>query len=279
MSDFPVQTLVLADWERGLSLKNDQIITSRIYTMATRNFPAFLDAHGVELVTVCSMRPKPALLAKKTWHAVRRLLTPYINTPSTCPNAFKPLSQVLVDWDAQYTIAATREVDPIDELPVMMTRVKRAPKRSFADVDSGSEVSPRKIARPTSIKVEAEHSSAQLADERARCGELRGQNAALTSEIFDLKKELKRVEAMSKKSDEKVVIAHCEQQHTTNLAVNLGVELKTASTSLALAEEVNFQFQLSIYADETVQGMRALQVEKNEVKSSDFPNNFISFTI
>jgi hypothetical protein len=214
--------------------------------MATRNFAAFLDAHNVEVVTVCSMKPKPALLAKKTWHAVRRLLSPYINTPSTCPSAFKPLHQLLEDWDSQYTVV-TSPVDQMDDLSVVVTRVKRAPKRPTAECDSGSEVSPRKIPRPASIKVEAEYSGAAderarsaLADERARCAELRGQNAALTSEISELKKDVKKIEAACKKSDERVVVLTCEQQHTANVILGLRKELQGKFTSLVKAEEVIF---------------------------------------
>ena len=214
--------------------------------MATRNFPAFLDAHNVEVVTVCSMRPKPALLAKKTFHAVRRLLSPYINTPSTCPNAFKPLHQLLADWDSQYSIV-TAPVDQMDDLPVLVTRVKRATKRPIAECDSGSELSPRKFSRPASVKVEAEYSGAAderarsaLADERARCAELRGQNAALITEISELKKDVKRLEAACKKSDERLVVSTCEQQHTADILSALRKDVESTLTSLVKAEEVIF---------------------------------------
>ena len=120
----------------------------------------------------------------------------------------------------------------------MVTRVKRVPKRTISEVDSGSEVSPRKSARPTTIKIEAECSA--LADERVRSSELRGQIAALSTEITELKREQKKLEVGSKKSDDRATVAQCELQHSTTLVDHLRAEIQTATASLARTEEVFF---------------------------------------
>ena len=202
-------------------------------------------------------------LAKRVVVAVRALVNPFLATPTTCPNAFKPILRLCSDWESQFVRPDyDREVT---EVPTVATRLKRqhvpSQRAQSARDDKTADSSPPR--RPTRgaakeeapdsaesphrkrIKAEADKTHDGVVAEnqalRLRNAELAGCNTTLLNSLADAKttsKEHKNCAknlAVTERARDRALadLAQAENAHS-----ELRSELQATKAELARNHEV-----------------------------------------
>ena len=159
-----VQTLLLLDYERALSLSDAQIV-SNIFSVCTASLVASLKENGVYDHTQSSQMTKDkAAVAINCLETCRRVIASYLTTPSTAAKTFRTLKMAHNDWDSKFLkkqvkpeVGASDSDHERDNKDVILigTTTKRNRKPRAKPADQGTpDTSPRK-----KIKTEKEDDS------------------------------------------------------------------------------------------------------------------------
>ena len=123
---------------------NDATLISRVYSVATRDLVQFLKKHGDFVYTERGALSKRAKNAKAVIAVCRRVIGPFVMTPSTTLKTLRSVCTVHDDWDSKilkllaYQVddgSSSSDIELIPEIETILSRRGRKRGRAASKPD------------------------------------------------------------------------------------------------------------------------------------------------